>query len=319
MIRTHFRNKQRAIVEKTYRTAVCPAGISVEAAFAQSKAQIVFDVPVTGPGLRTVLHGVRFCSAKTSLPYYSPLRFVSESRIRKDHRILLAFDGCVLYGVTGQYPPFGHLVYGEQGDVVRIKLTRSLMDTAAKVADATRVLAIDSRGPELVLRKHCADCQFRSRCRKLAAEADDLSLIAGMSEKERKDRHNQGLFTVNQLSYAFRLRRNRKVEDAFIRKRHYALTALAIRERKIHVLGNPAFDLPQNRLYLDVEGIPECSSYYLIGICFTKAGTLAYQCFWADNSKDEQAAADAFLAAVEKLDYPRIIHYGTMSCSSSSG
>src|SRR5580692_539610 len=60
VIRTHFRNKQRAIVEKTYRTAVCPAGISVEAAFAQSKAQIVFDVPVTEPGLRTVLHGVRF-------------------------------------------------------------------------------------------------------------------------------------------------------------------------------------------------------------------------------------------------------------------
>jgi len=43
-----------------------------------------------------------------------------------------------------------------------------------------------------------------------AIEKDDLSLLGGMSENERKKLRSKGIFTVTQLSYTFRPRRRPK-------------------------------------------------------------------------------------------------------------
>jgi hypothetical protein len=61
--------------------------------------------------------------------------------------------------------------------------------------------------PRLVLNKHCAQCQYASRCHQIATEADDLSLLAKINAKERQGYHEKGIFTVKQLSYTFRPRR----------------------------------------------------------------------------------------------------------------
>ena len=45
-----------------------------------------------------------------------------------------------------------------------------------------------------------------TRCRQKAEEKDDLSLLSGMTEKERRNLHDKGIFTVTQLSYTFRPR-----------------------------------------------------------------------------------------------------------------
>jgi len=66
------------------------------------------------------------------------------------------------------------------------------------------------RAPDLVLNRYCGECEFRIRCRQKAVEKDDLSLLAGMREKERKKFNNKGIFTVTQLSYTFRPRRRPK-------------------------------------------------------------------------------------------------------------
>ena len=82
-------------------------------------------------------------------------------------------------------------------------------------------------------------CEFQSRCRLKAVEKDDLSLLAGMSEKERQKFHSKGIFTVTQLSYTFRPRwRPKRMRDKQ-EKYHHSLKALAIREKKIHIVGNP--------------------------------------------------------------------------------
>ena len=39
--------------------------------------------------------------------------------------------------------------------------------------------------PPLVLNRHCAVCDFQPRCRALAIEHDDLSLLTAMTGKER--------------------------------------------------------------------------------------------------------------------------------------
>lgn len=58
------------------------------------------------------------------------------------------------------------------------------MSAGSRSKEATRGLGGPRSGPapDLVLNRHCAECEFQSRCRKLAVEKDDLSLLAGMSD-----------------------------------------------------------------------------------------------------------------------------------------
>lgn len=107
--------------------------------------------------------------------------------------------------------------------------------------------------PDLVLNRHCPECEFRDRCRQKAIETDDLSLLAGMSAKERQKLRSKGIFTVTQLSYTFRPRRRPKRLRDKCEKYHHALEALAIREKKIHIVGSPELKIESTPVYLDVE------------------------------------------------------------------
>jgi predicted RecB family nuclease len=64
--------------------------------------------------------------------------------------------------------------------------------------------------PPLILNQHCAACEFKARCRQVAIEKDELSLLSSMTAKERKQQHSKGIFSVTQLSYTFRARRKPK-------------------------------------------------------------------------------------------------------------
>ena len=124
----------------------------------------------------------------------------------------------------------------------------------------------DNSPPDLVLNRHCGQCEFQARCRKQATEKDELSLLSGMSEKERKKLHGKGIFTVTQLSYTFRPRRRRRELRGKQEKYHHSLRALAIRENKIHAVDIPDPKLEGTPVFLDVEGLPDRDFYYLIGI-----------------------------------------------------
>jgi predicted RecB family nuclease len=142
--------------------------------------------------------------------------------------------------------------------------------------------------PDLVLNRHCAECEFQARCREKAIERDDLSLLAGMSEKERKNLHGKGIFTVTQLSYTFRPRRRPKRLRDKREKYHHSLKALAIREKKIHIVGGPELKIEGTPVYLDVEGLPDRDFYYLIGLCIGNGESAVQQhSLWADTVADE--------------------------------
>ena len=63
------------------------------------------------------------------------------------------------------------------------------------------VAEIASRDPPpLVLNEHCPTCEFQSRCRAVAVERDDLSLLGTMTAKERVKYQEKGISTVTHLS-----------------------------------------------------------------------------------------------------------------------
>ena len=158
-----------------------------------------------------------------------------------------------------------------------------------------------SSPPNLVLIPHCAECEFQTRCRQKALENDDLSLLSGMTEKERKKLHDKGIFTVTQLSYTFRPRRRPKGVRDKREKYHHSLRALAIRQNKIHIVGNPEITIEGTPVYLDVEGLPDRDSYYLIGVRVGDCDPAVQHSLWADSVEDERKIWNEFIGILATM------------------
>src|SRR5262249_44281748 len=137
--------------------------------------------------------------------------------------------------------------------------------------------------PDLVLNRHCPECEFQARCGQNAIERDDLSLLSGMTAKERQKLNSKGIFTVTQLSYTFRPRRRPRRLATKREKYHHSLKALAIRERKIHIVGRPELKIEGTPVYLDVEGLPDHDFYYLIGVRLETTHGFMQHSLWANS------------------------------------
>jgi predicted RecB family nuclease len=158
---------------------------------------------------------------------YSPVRFIRHEKLSTIDKMMLAFDAIAIACVTGRMPLSGKLIHGSQFATVTVPLAKLLESTQLCL---TKVLSQQANGtpPPLILNKHCPVCEFRSRCREVALEKDDLSLLANMTAKERKTQNDKGIFTVAQLSYTFRPRRRRRFKSSQATKHEPALKALAI-------------------------------------------------------------------------------------------
>ena len=71
---------------------------------------------------------------------------------------------------------------------------------------------------------------------------------------------------MHKAAYTFRPRRRPKRLRDKREKYHHSLKALAIREKKIHIVGSPDLKIEGTPVYLDVEGLPDRDFYYLIEI-----------------------------------------------------
>ena len=141
---------------------------------------------------------------------YSPVRFVRNEKVSRFDKLLLAFDALALNGLSSNLPGSGKLIYGSQYNIVTVSLAKIL----EKVRHSVKQVMKQQKSrvaPPLVLNKHCPECEFRARCRQIAVEKDDLSLLANMTAKQRQKLNDKGIFSVTQLSYTFRARRRRQV------------------------------------------------------------------------------------------------------------
>jgi predicted RecB family nuclease len=221
--------------------------------------------------------------------------------------LLLAFDTFAFWRATGELPAMGKIVHGQRYLAVRVPLPKLIRKVRSVIEKIAKQQA-EPLTPAVVLNKHCAECQFQSTCRQIACEKDDLSLLPTISEKERKKFHEKGIFTVTQLSYAFRPRRR---PARSVPKHFPALKALAIRERKIHVLGAPTLNVWGTPVYLDVEGDTDRDFYYLIGMRTGSEPASAQHSFWADDPAAEEKIWGGFLEKLSQIEKPRLIHYGS--------
>ena len=241
---------------------------------------------------------------------FVPYHFQFANKITKSDKMSLAFDALVLSEVVGRKVRLGKIAHGDDHSTLKVKLSSLTSEVQKRIEDITTLLANNSP-PDLVLNRHCHQCEFQMRCCKLATEKNELSLLSGMSEKERRKLHGKGIFTVTQLSYTFRPRRRRRELRNKQEKFHHSLRALAIRENKIHALDLLDLKLNGTPVYLDVEGLPDRDFYYLIGIRVGTGGGAVQHGFWADNKDGEKHIWDKFLNVLSAIPDPRLVHFGS--------
>ncbi len=284
-------------------------GTPIAEAIRQQQYRVILDCTLQASDLRAHTHGlelVRSPGAK-GRSAYAPFRFVSTERISTADKLLLAFDAFVFsqtYGTTR--PRLGKVIHGRDYSATTVPLA-PLYAKVQSVVTAIASQHISATPPPLVLNKHCAECQYATRCREFAIKADDLSLLAKMSEKDRQKYHEKGIFTVTQLSFTFRPRR--RIGDH--RKHEHALQALAVRKNQVHVIGPLTYATAGTAVYIDVEGDPDRDFYYCIGLRFEADGVIVQRSYWADSPSDEVMMWADCLSSLGTIDNPRLVHYGS--------
>jgi predicted RecB family nuclease len=241
---------------------------------------------------------------------FIPYRFEFANKLAKEHKLLLAFDALLLSEALGREVNLGKIVHGDSHAMLKVKIPAFASEARKRIKETTALLAGNSP-PDLVLNRHCGQCEFKTRCSMQARQNDELSLLSGISEKDRKRLHSKGVFTVTQLSYTFRPRRRRRESRGKLEKHHHSLRALAIRENKIHAVGIPDLKLKGTPVFLDVEGLPDRDFYYLIGIRIRTIEGSVQHSFWADDAKEEKLIWNDFLGVLSEIANPHLIHYGS--------
>jgi predicted RecB family nuclease len=277
-----------------------------------AKWRLALDLPVQAGDAETRLQAVERVppEGRGKPSQFIPIRFVFFNKLTKDDRLLLAYDALILSEALGREVSVAKIIHGDDYATLSVKIP-GLMGEVRKIRGQIAALLATSSTPDLILIRHCTECEFRDRCRQKALEKDDLSLLGGMTEKERKKYHSKGIFTVTQLSYTFRPRRRPKRLRDKREKYHHSLKALAIREKKIHVVGSPELKIEGTPVYLDVEGLPDRDFYYLIGLRIGNGESALQHSLWADTVEDEGKIWREFLAILETVEKPVLIHYGS--------
>jgi predicted RecB family nuclease len=274
-----------------------------------------FTLPHHKPGRR------RPRESSPSGPFV-PVLFLPWDKPNLSDSLLVCFGALALSQATGILPDTGKLICGDGYRHRTVKIEKHVAHTR-QIIDAIGTSWQDRTPPPLVLNRHCAVCDFQQRCRELAIERDDLSLLTAMTSKERAKCNAKGIVTITQLSYGYRPRRRSKrtrpdadrstrsaERAAQVVKNDNKLKALAIKKNQIHVVGAPSLKFAGVPIFLDVEGMPDRDFYYLVGLRFESEGEQVEHSFWADQSEDERVIWENCLQTLKAIGNAQIVSYG---------
>jgi len=270
------------------RVATSPPAENLKTAKWRLATNLAIGSETNQNALEACIHGVERAPSegRGKAAQFIPIRFTFTNKVGRDAKLLAAFDALVLSEALRRKVSVSKIIHGANYATLNVQ-TATLTAEVRKRIEQTVGMLSNQTPPDLILNRHCPECDFCKQCYRRAIDADELSLLANMSAKERQKLRSKGIFTVTQLSYTFRPRRRSKRLRDRREKYHHSLKALAIRERKIHVVGTPKLQIDGTPVYLDVEGLPERDFYYLIGLQIDNGDSAVQHSLWADTIGDE--------------------------------
>jgi predicted RecB family nuclease len=237
------------------RRAIASPGIEK---FKAANWQVALDVEIQTENMASRLQALERAPSdrRGKQTEFIPIRFIPATKLTQNHRLLLAFDAFVLSKFLRREVRLGKIIHGDDYRSQKVMVS-ALLPLVRKLVAKLAELQVGGVMPDLTLIRHCGECEFQDRCREKALEKDDLSLLAGIAGKERKKYHAKGIFTVTQLSYTYHPRRRSKRLRERREKYQHSLKALAVREKKIYVVGSPELKIEGTPAFLDVESVPD--------------------------------------------------------------
>lgn len=198
------------------------------------------------------------------------------------------------------------VVFGEQQKITKVKLVTFSKEIKKIISLLNKTL--ENKTPPLFHKKpHCQICEFAESCLNKLREKDDLSLLGNFKPKEIEQQNNRGIFSVKQLSYTFRPKKNPYRRRKFLPE----LKALAIREEKVFIQKLPELVKKEVEIFFDIESTPDKDFYYLIGVIVKTETSQTEYSFWANDVTEEQ---DIFVRFIDLLSIQSdfvAYHYGS--------
>ena len=231
--------------------------------------------------------------------------------ITKEDKLLLTYKNSLLENIFGKVLTEGKLLYRYDLKSQNIKITAPLKNEVKRIISEIEGFADKINVPALMLNKHCQLCEFENLCHQEATKKDDLSLLKTLKEKEIKDFNKKGIFTVTQLSYTFRPRRQLKKVKRRVKKHHASIKALAIREKKVFIYEQPNIPTTSTKIYLDIEGIPNKEFFYLIGMIIEHIGKVEKYSLWINDESEIEQKLLEFINKIRAYKNITIYHYGS--------
>jgi predicted RecB family nuclease len=252
---------------------------------------------------------------------FVPVLFLPWDKPGISDNLRLCFGALALSQGVGLVADTGTLIYGDGHRHKTLKIAELVARTRQTI-DAIGATCHGRDPPPLILNRHCAVCDFQPRCRGLAIEHDNLSLLTAMTGKEREKCNAKGISTITQLSYGYRPRRRKRTRpDAErsaksakraspVARNDHKLKALAVKKSQIHVVGTPSIKFDGVPIFLDVEGMPDRDFYYLVGLRFECGGEQVERSYWADELDGERVMWENCLRTLKTIGNAQIVSYG---------
>ena len=252
---------------------------------------------------------------------FVPVLFLPWDKPGISDNLRLCFGALALSQRVGLIADTGTLIYGDGHRHKTLKIAELVARTRQTI-DAIGANWHGRDPPPLILNRHCAVCDFQPRCRSLAIERDNLSLLTAMTGKERAKCNAKGIFTITQLSYGYRPRRRKRTRPdaarsaksakraAPVARNDHKLKALAFKKSQIHVVGAPSIKFDGVPIFLDVEGMPDRDFYYLVGLRFECGGEQVERSYWADELGGERVMWENCLRTLKAIGNAQIVSYG---------
>jgi hypothetical protein len=109
----------------------------------------------------------------------------------------VGFDAFVLSELLGREVGLGKIIHGDDRATLKVN-TGALITEVRRLTEKIGALLSSNSPPELILNRHCPECEFQNQCRQKAVEKDELSLLSGITEtpepSQQGDIHRHAAF-----------------------------------------------------------------------------------------------------------------------------
>jgi predicted RecB family nuclease len=272
--------------------------------------KLFIDNQITSINCSSKISGISFENVhKNYCGRYILFRFIPTDKILTTDKLILGFDTVIANSALPTKVLAAQIIYGNSFKISNIAISK-YFNQINNIVSEIQSTSHDIAKHQIQLTAKCHECGYYAHCYSIAKDKELLCLLPSMKPKEQQKENKKGIFTVTQLSYTFRPRRNRQHINFSPPKYYHSLKALAIRENKIYVAEKPSLDTIDNPVFIDVEGIQDNNFYYLIGLWFHKEGKYRKTSFWANNISDEPSMWNNFVDFISNMDNPRLMHYG---------